>query len=84
MVLVLVLVPIMPACARYRQHGNNPGHSAPNKLLQLRGHLSHGVGPKLQAALGMALGAEAKSNRFVKFVGVERHVRGRRDETRAA
>ena len=64
----------MPACTRNKQHVNNPGHSPPNKLLQLRAHLSHGVGPKLQAALGMALASEAESNRFVKFVGVHRRV----------
>ena len=58
----------------------NPGHSAPNKILQLRVHLSHGAGPKLQAALGMALAAEAECNRFVKFVGVHRRVCGCWDE----
>ena len=57
-----------------------PGHSAPNKLLQLRVHLSRGVGFKLQAALDMVLGAEAESNRFVKFAGVHRRVCGCWDE----
>ena len=70
-VLVFVLLPFMPACVRYKQHGNSPGHIAMNELLQLRANLPHGVGHQLPAALG----AEAESVRFVNFAGVQRYGR---------